>query len=313
MRFQINLDLKEGLTVKMNEEVSGENKKKLNYKRVLLVVVIIIIILLLLIFVTVIKNNNKAEQIRIEADKVAEEEIMKIAIETQKKEEERQREKEKEKQEEESATGIIYLTFDDGPTSDSTPQILDILKKRNVKATFFVLHYDEQHEQLIKREQQEGHTIALHGYTHNYSELYQSAETCIENFEKIGNQVYQTTGEKSKIIRFPGGSSNTISKKYCKGVMTELVNRVIELGYRYFDWNVDSDDAGHAKTSQDIYNNVTSGIKPERKNVVLMHDFAGNYKTIDALDSIISWGLEQGYVFRKITDETPMVTHGVNN
>lgn len=297
----------------MNEEVSGENKKKLNYKRVLLVVVIIIIMLLLIIFATVIKNNNKAEQIRIEADKVAEEEIMKIAIETQKKEEERQREKEREKQEEESATGIIYLTFDDGPTSDSTPQILEILKRRNIKATFFVLHYDEQHEQFIKREQQEGHTIALHGYTHNYSELYQSAETCIENFEKIGNQVYQTTGERSKIIRFPGGSSNTISKKYCKGVMTELVNRVIELGYRYFDWNVDSDDAGHAKTSQDIYNNVTSGIKPERKNVVLMHDFAGNYKTIDALDSIISWGLEQGYVFRKITDETPMVTHGVNN
>lgn len=297
----------------MNEEVSGENKKKLNYKRVLLVVVIIIIMLLLIIFATVIKNNNKAEQIRIEADKVAEEEIMKIAIETQKKEEERQREKEREKQEEESATGIIYLTFDDGPTSDSTPQILEILKRRNIKATFFVLHYDEQHEQFIKREQQEGHTIALHGYTHNYSELYQSAETCIENFEKIGNQVYQTTGERSKIIRFPGGSSNTISKKYCKGVMTELVNRVIELGYRYFDWNVDSDDAGHAKTSQDIYNNVTSGIKPERKNVVLMHDFARNYKTIDALDSIISWGLEQGYVFRKITDETPMVTHGVNN
>ena len=297
----------------MNEEVSGENKKKLNYKRVLLVVVIIIIMLLLIIFATVIKNNNKAEQIRIEADKVAEEEIMKIAIETQKKEEERQREKEREKQEEESATGIIYLTFDDGPTSDSTPQILEILKRRNIKATFFVLHYDEQHEQFIKREQQEGHTIALHGYTHNYSEVYQSAETCIENFEKIGNQVYQTTGERSKIIRFPGGSSNTISKKYCKGVMTELVNRVIELGYRYFDWNVDSDDAGHAKTSQDIYNNVTSGIKPERKNVVLMHDFARNYKTIDALDSIISWGLEQGYVFRKITDETPMVTHGVNN
>ena len=183
MRFQLNLDLKEGLTVKMNEEVSGENKKKLNYKRVLLVVVIIIIMLLLIIFATVIKNNNKAEQIRIEADKVAEEEIMKIAIETQKKEEERQREKEREKQEEESATGIIYLTFDDGPTSDSTPQILEILKRRNIKATFFVLHYDEQHEQFIKREQQEGHTIALHGYTHNYSELYQSAEKILKKLE----------------------------------------------------------------------------------------------------------------------------------
>ncbi|MBO4816076.1 MAG: polysaccharide deacetylase [Clostridia bacterium] len=296
----------------MNEEVNEEKPKKLNYKRVLLVIVIVIIMLLVIIFAVVIKNNNKTEQIRIEADKEAEEEIMKIAIETQKKEEE-EHQREKEKQEEENATGIIYLTFDDGPTSDSTPQILDILKSRNIKATFFILHYDEQHEQFIKREQQEGHTIGLHGYTHNYSEIYQSAETCIENFEKIGNQVYQTTGEKSKFIRFPGGSSNTISKKYCEGVMTELVNRVIELGYNYFDWNVDSDDAGHAKTSQDIYNNVISGIKPERRNVVLMHDFAENYKTIDALDSIISWGLEQGYVFRKITDETPMVKHGVNN
>lgn len=296
----------------MNEEVNQENPKKLNYKRVLLVVVIVIIMLLIIIFSVVIKNNKKVEKIKIEADKAVEEEIMKVAIETQKKEEEAHQ-REKEKQEEENATGIIYLTFDDGPTSDSTPQILDILKNRNVKATFFVLHYDEQNEQFIKREKQEGHTIGLHGYTHNYSEVYQSAETCIQNFELIGNQVYQTTGERSKFIRFPGGSSNTISKKYCEGVMTELVNRVIELGYKYFDWNVDSDDAGHAKTSQDIYNNVVSGIKPERSNVVLMHDFTGNYKTIDALDSIISWGLEQGYVFRKITDETPMVKHGVNN
>ena len=237
---------------------------------------------------------------------------MKIAIETQKKEEEA-REKEKQKQEEENATGITYLTFDDGPTSDSTPQILDILKNRNIKATFFILHYDEQHEQFIKREYEEGHTIGLHGYTHAYAELYQSADTCMENFRKIREQVYQTTGTQSKIIRFPGGSSNTISKKYCEGVMTELVKRTVEEGYRYFDWNVDSDDAGHAKTSEKVYQNVTNGIKPGRENVVLMHDFAKNNKTIDALNSIIDWGLEQGYVFRKITEETPMVTHGVNN
>ena len=84
-------------------------------------------------------------------------------------------------------------------------------------------------------------------------------------------------------------------------------------GFKYFDWNVDSDDAGHAKTSDDIYNNVTSGIKPDRKNVVLMHDFAGNNKTIGALDAIIDFGLNNGYVFRRITDDTPMVTHSVNN
>ncbi len=292
------------------EEFIRSNKRQLNYKRVLLVVVIIIIIILLAIFSIVIKHNhNKAEQMRIEATKKAEEEeIMKIAIETQKIEELK-----KEKQEEENATGIIYLTFDDGPTSDSTPQILDILKDRNIKATFFVLHYDENHEQFIKREKNEGHTIALHGYSHKYSEVYPSADTCLENFRKIKEQVYQTTGIESKIIRFPGGSSNIVSKKYCEGVMTELVTRVVDEGYRYFDWNVDSDDAGHAKTSQDIYNNVTSGIKPERNNVVLMHDFAGNHKTIEALNDIINWGLEQGYVFRRITEETPMVTHGVNN
>ena len=296
--------------MKKVEEFIRSNKRQLNYKRVLLVVVIIIIIILLAIFSIVIKHNhNKAEQMRIEATKKAEEEeIMKIAIETQKIEELK-----KEKQEEENATGIIYLTFDDGPTSDSTPQILDILKDRNIKATFFVLHYDENHEQFIKREKNEGHTIALHGYSHAYSEVYPSADTCLENFRKIKEQVYQTTGIESKIIRFPGGSSNLVSKKYCEGVMTELVTRVVNEGYRYFDWNVDSDDAGHAKTSQDIYNNVTYGIKPGRSNVVLMHDFAGNYKTIDALNDIINWGLEQGYVFRRITEETPMVTHGVNN
>lgn len=294
----------------MNRKVRG-NKRKLNYKRVLMVIIIIIIILLLAIFSVVIKHNKRAEEVKIEAEKKAEqEEIMKIAIETQKKEEE---EREKAKQEEENATGIIYLTFDDGPTSDSTPQILDILKNRNIKATFFILHYDEQHEQFIKREYEEGHTIGLHGYTHAYAELYQSADTCMENFRKIREQVYQTTGTQSKIIRFPGGSSNTISKKYCEGVMTELVKRTVEEGYRYFDWNVDSDDAGHAKTSEKVYQNVTNGIKPGRNNVVLMHDFAKNNKTIDALNSIIDWGLEQGYVFRKITEETPMVTHGVNN
>ena len=292
------------------EEYIRSNKRQLNYKRVLLVVVIIIIIILLAIFSIVIKHNhNKAEQMRIEAEKKAEEEeIMKIAIETQKIEELK-----KEKQEEENATGIIYLTFDDGPTSDSTPQILDILKDRNIKATFFVLHYDENHEQFIKREKNEGHTIALHGYSHSYSEVYPSADTCLENFRKIKEQVYQTTGIESKIIRFPGGSSNIVSKKYCEGVMTELVTRVIEEGYRYFDWNVDSDDAGHAKTSERVYQNVITGIKPGRSNVVLMHDFAGNHKTIDALNDIITWGLEQGYVFRRITEETPMVTHGVNN
>ena len=299
--------------------------KKTNNKiknRYILICILFIIIILLIIFSNLIKNNNKVNS-NFEGENlaIAESDTMVIEVDDKKikEEEEKQRiqeeqeKQEKLKQEEQTATGIIYLTFDDGPTLDSTPRILDILEKRNIKATFFVLHYGDANEKFIKREQKDGHTIALHGYTHTYSEVYASADSCIENFRKIQTQVKNSTGITSNIIRFPGGSSNTISRKYCQGVMTVLSQRVVEEGFRYFDWNVDSDDAGHAKTSQDIYRNVTSGIKEHRSNVVLMHDFGGNYKTIDALDSIIDFGIENGYVFRPITDETPMVTHSVNN
>lgn len=283
----------------------GENLKN---RYILIAIIGIIIIVLIIIFAVVANVNAKkkekiAKEIEIQKELEKKEEIMRFVLES----------KQKEKEEEEKATGIIYLTFDDGPSADSTPQILDILAKNDIKATFFVLHYNEQNEHLIKREHEEGHKVALHGYTHNYSEIYTSADSCMENFRKIQEQVYNTTGEKSNIIRFPGGGSNTISKKYCEGVMTELTGRVVNEGFRYFDWNVDSDDAGRAKNSEDIYNNVTNGIKPGRSNVVLMHDFTKNDKTIGALDRIIAFGKENGYVFRKITDETPMVTHAVNN
>lgn len=95
--------------------------------------------------------------------------------------------------------------------------------------------------------------------------------------------------------------------------MTEVTQRVLDEGYRYFDWNIDSDDAGHAKTRDDVYNNVTSKIKPNRENVVLMHDFSKNNKTLESLSDIIDFGLQNGYVFRKITNETTMVRHSVNN
>ena len=132
---------------------------------------------------------------------------------------------------------VAYLTFDDGPSPLVTPKILQILSEENVKATFFVVHYSDENAKYIKQEANEGHTVALHGYTHTYSEVYQSVDSCLENFRKIEEQVKGTIGKDSKIIRFPGGGSNTVSRKYCPGVMTEVTNRVIEEGYRYFDWN----------------------------------------------------------------------------
>ena len=284
--------------------------ERVKKKKYFLILILSIIILLLILLIGTVSSFNKKNIVSQDEQQPKEEEEMIVAIENKQKEEE---EKQKEKQEEANATGIIYLTFDDGPTQDTTPKILDILKKKNIKATFFVVNYSNSNEELIRQEAEMGETVALHGYTHTYSEVYQSSDTCIDNFKKIQSKVYQTTGKKANIIRFPGGSSNTISRKYCEGVMTELTKRVVDEGFRYFDWNVDSDDAGKVKTSQDIYNNVVSGIKPGRENVVLMHDFAKNDKTVNALEAIIDYGLQNGYVFRKITDETKMVTHSVNN
>lgn len=211
-------------------------------------------------------------------------------------------------------SGIIYLTFDDGPSESITPKILDILKKKNVKATFFVLNYGTNTEYLIKREYNEGHTVAIHGYSHDYSQIYTSVDAYMNNIKKLQDKLNKTLGGyNATITRFPGGSSNTVSKKYSKGIMTYLTKHVVEEGYTYFDWNIGSGDAGEAKNSSDVYNNVVKGLQHNRSNVVLMHDFSGNTKTLNALEDIIDYGLKNGYEFRAITSDTPMVKHGVNN
>lgn len=196
----------------MSRNMLRRNKFKRRY--ILVIILIIIIVLLILTINTVYKNNKKIESGKTEENTNSEqEEAILIELNNKKKEEE---EKAKEKEEEENATGVIYLTFDDGPSQDITPNVLDILAEKNVKATFFVIHYSDSNSSLVKREAKDGHTVALHGYTHTYSDVYSSADACLENFRKIQNQVYQTIGTKPNIIRFPGGSSNTISRKYCK-------------------------------------------------------------------------------------------------
>ena len=208
--------------------------------------------------------------------------------------------------------GVIYLTFDDGPSTNITPKILDILKKKNVKATFFILNYDGAKEEIVKREVNEGHTVAIHGYSHNYKEIYKSEEIYMQNIKKLQDKIKKSTGYNATITRFPGGSSNTVSR-YNPGIMSRLTKTVLDNGYKYFDWNVSSGDAGEAKSSYDVYDNVISNLSKSRSNVVLMHDFNGNTKTLNALEDIIDYGISNGYTFSKITESTAMVTHSVNN
>lgn len=213
--------------------------------------------------------------------------------------------------------GIVCLTFDDGPSREITPQILDTLKEKGVNATFFINGYGEDKEDIIKREAEEGNVIALHGYSHEYSTVYSDINSLMNNYYKLEQLVEKTTGQdSSKIIRFLGGTSNTISKKYCPGLMTVAVQRVTDEGYLYVDWNIDSNDAGHdANNSEAIYGNVIRELKPGRTNVVLMHDRKEKQATADALPKIIDYCLENGYDIQTISRDLSLNSsqHHPNN
>lgn len=215
--------------------------------------------------------------------------------------------------------GVVCLTFDDGPSLEITPQILDILKEKEVNATFFVIGFDEENEiekvNLIKRENDEGHVIGLHGMVHSYS-IYSDIDTLMNNFYQIKELVADITGNEAKFIRFPGGTSNTISENYCEGIMTQAVQRVTEEGYIYVDWNVDSNDAGGNNVpSEEIYNNVINNLKPGRVNVVLMHDGATKQTTVDALSDIIDYCQMNGYDIEPLSTDMSISSsqHHPNN
>ncbi|MBR0302844.1 MAG: polysaccharide deacetylase family protein, partial [Clostridia bacterium] len=207
----------------------------------------------------------------------------------------------------------IYLTFDDGP-SYITPKILDILAKYNVKATFFILNYSDENREVIARAIREGHTIGIHGYSHDYGIIYTSAEAGIENITKLYDRLVNDFGYSTNITRFPGGSSNTISRNYRIGVMSELCPLAEQLGYTYFDWNVSSEDAtGGGIPASTIYSSVVNNLRHDRSNVVLMHDSYGKDTTAEALSQIIEYGMANDYTFAALSSNTPPVHHPINN
>ncbi len=206
----------------------------------------------------------------------------------------------------------IYLTFDDGPSSN-TSQILDTLKKEKIAATFFVIGPAiDKYSDVIKRIHEEGHTIALHSDTHNYKYIYSSDDNYFKDLETIKTKVYQITGVNSRIIRLPGGSSNTVSRKYNQGIMSRITNKLTENNYYYFDWNVDSGDASGSLKAETIYNNTISRLH-SGTNMILMHDAEAKKTTVEALPNIINYAKENGYTFAKITKTTAEIHHHINN
>ncbi len=203
----------------------------------------------------------------------------------------------------------IYLTFDDGP-SQYTEDLLSVLKKHNVKATFFVTFDSPEHEYLIGKAYDSGHAIGAHAYHHIYSEVYADEESYFNDLGKIQDVIKRQTGQETKYIRFPGGSSNRVSEKYQKGIMTILTNKVTELGYRYFDWNAASHDSSE-KDPKIILKNAKRCIMNVDSAVILFHD--SKPTTPKIIDKLISWGLRHGCKFLPIDDNTPDIHHEIVN
>ena len=204
---------------------------------------------------------------------------------------------------------VVYLTFDDGP-GPYTEKLLNVLDKYSVKATFFVTNNNPGYNHLFKRMANSGHALAIHTATHNYRKIYASEDAFFADVYKMQNIIKEQTGITTYLLRFPGGSSNTTSS-FNKGIMSRLVKAVTDKGFRYFDWNVTSGDAGETTSTAQIVRNVTNGMASHSVSVVLQHDIKGF--SVDAVEQIIKWGLDNGYTFKACDMTSPTAHHGINN
>lgn len=196
---------------------------------------------------------------------------------------------------------IVCLTFDDGPSSNTGP-ILDILQEKDVPATFFVTAQEVNQDYLpeLERVVEEGHQVALHSASHRYSEIYADTESFWLDIKALRQAISPYVDvEAIHWLRFPGGSTNTISHKYGgSDIMKRLVAQCGEKGYEWIDWNVSAEDAtsSHPDAGQ-ILENIRAGAEGRDLCVVLMHDTAKTDATVEALPEIIDWFAAQGYHF----------------
>lgn len=195
--------------------------------------------------------------------------------------------------------GTVYLTFDDGP-SDNTYSILSYLEQYNIKATFFVVpNRSEGCYAKLKAIADAGHSIGIHSASHVYKDIYASVEAFLDDFHEAWDIVYDATGIKTEIFRFPGGSVNDFNTETRDYIIQEMTRR----GFRYFDWNVDSNDAGGA-TWTDMYNSIPSDIANNYRSVVLMHDSNSTPNTVLVLGDVLHVLVSDGYKFDKINNNT---------
>lgn len=209
---------------------------------------------------------------------------------------------------------VIYLTFDDGP-SKHTQRLLDILEQYNAKATFFVVNTGYKMKDTLKAIVDGGHGIAIHSVSHEYKKIYASEEAFFNDLYGMQKIIKDATGVTTTLMRFPGGSSNAVSK-FNPGIMTRLTKAVTDQGFQYFDWNVSSGDAGGVKGTKaektaQVVTNVIKGVSGKQYAIVLQHDI--HDFSVDAVEQILIWGIQNGYSFEALTPNSPVCHHQVNN
>lgn len=197
---------------------------------------------------------------------------------------------------------VAFLTFDDGPSSNITPQILDVLKKEDVKATFFVLGaMVKANPEVLKREKEEGHYIANHSYSHVYPKVYANENKPLEEYNKTNKIIQDALGDneyQSNIFRFPGGSVGGYYDKLKKKAKKKLK----ENGISSLDWNCLTNDSDGANTKQAIMKNLKNTSKGKKSLVILMHDAPNKDLTAETLPDVIKYLREQGYSFKNMYD-----------
>lgn len=195
--------------------------------------------------------------------------------------------------------GIVYLTFDDGP-SDNTYSILSYLEQYNVKATFFVVpNRSEGCYAKLRAIAAAGHSIGVHSASHVYKDIYSSVEAYLDDFHEAWDIIYDATGIKTEIFRFPGGSVNDFNTETRDKIIQEMTRR----GFRYYDWNVESGDVDGA-TWTDMYNSIPSDIANCYRSIVLMHDSNSTPNTVLVLGDVLHALVSDGYKFDKINNDT---------
>ena len=298
------------MSYEYNFIMSFNNRKKSNAKKWIVIILSIVLLILLTLFVFIIYKDSK----ELEYAKSIEQES--IAIKEKQKRDEEEAEKKRlinskdltpeqisnieniYSLEEKSA----FLTFDDGPTSAVTPFILDYLKQENIKATFFVLgNRVKANPDLIKREFEEGHYIANHGYTHKYSQIYAKTQNVLEEYnytETAIQEALENPDYHSRVFRFPGGSVGG----YYSRIKSQAKELLKQNNIASLDWNALNNDADGAHTKEALMENVIKTIGNKNSVVILMHDAADKILTYETLPELVQYLRDNGYTFKNLYD-----------